>query len=112
VKTEDLFAGSSVTITPHDDVWLVSLHTDSLQTVTMRTYHELPGALDAAHEWMLMLADETEIAPDAVGAVHLLMETLARHAVDEGATLPATMEDLEARGTLRTWFEREMENRE
>jgi hypothetical protein len=47
-----------------DDVWLVSLSTDSLKTVAMRTYQDLPEAMETAHEWLLMLADETEIVPD------------------------------------------------
>jgi hypothetical protein len=66
MKTKDLFAGCSVTIAPHVAVWLVSMNTDSLKTVTMRTYHELPDAMEAALEWMLMLSDETEITPDPV----------------------------------------------
>jgi hypothetical protein len=55
MKTRDLFAGCSVVITPHDDVWLVSLTTDELTSVMMRTYHDLPDAMEAAHEWLLML---------------------------------------------------------
>jgi hypothetical protein len=64
MKTRDLFAGCSVLITPHDDVWLVSLHTDDLSKVVMNTYQELPDALESVHEWMLMLTDETQITPD------------------------------------------------
>jgi len=56
VKTKDLFAGCSVTIMPHDDVWLVSLNTDDQHTITMLTYQELPDAMEAAHEWLLMLS--------------------------------------------------------
>jgi hypothetical protein len=50
MKTRDLFAGCSVMITPHDDVWLVTLYTDDLKSVSMRTYHELPDAIEAVHE--------------------------------------------------------------
>jgi hypothetical protein len=46
MKTRDLFAGCSVTITPHDDVWLVSLTTDDLSKVVLNTYLELPDALE------------------------------------------------------------------
>jgi hypothetical protein len=108
VKTRDLFAGCSVTITPHEDVWLVSLHTDDLKSVSMKTYHELPEAVDAAHEWLLMLSDETEIVPDACGAVRILMEALARNALGEETALPVKVDEVMERVELRAWFEREM----
>jgi hypothetical protein len=97
-----------VTIMPHDDVWLVSLIMDDEKTVSMRTYHELSDAVEAAHEWLLMLSDETEIVPDAVGGVQILMETLARNALGEETALPANLEDVMEREELRAWFEREM----
>jgi hypothetical protein len=65
MKTRDVFAGCSVTVAPHGDVWLVSLNTDDLSQVVMKTYHDLPDALEAVHDWMLMLSDETEINIDA-----------------------------------------------
>lgn len=99
--------GCSVLITPQDDVWLVSLITDALSTVTMRTYHELPEAVDAAYEWT-MLSDETEITPDAFGAVPILMETLAHNALREEMAVPANIDEVMERAKLRTWFEREM----
>jgi hypothetical protein len=108
MKTKDLFAGCSVTITPHDDVWVVSLRTDDLKTVAMMTYHDLPTALEAVHECMLMLGDETEIHSDAAAVVTHLRERLAKHALDESQTLPTTMEELTAHDDLRMWFEREM----
>ena len=108
MKTRDLFAGCSVLIAPHDDVWLVSLATDSQKTVAMRTYHELPDAIEAVHEWTLMLSDETEITPDPFGAVQMLMEALARNAIGEEMALPASLDEVMARDELRTWFEREM----
>jgi hypothetical protein len=51
MKSKDLFAGCSVTITPHDDVWLVSLNTEEEHIVAMRTFHELPEALEAVNLW-------------------------------------------------------------
>jgi hypothetical protein len=47
VKTRDLFAGCSVLITRHDEVWLVSLNTDDLSKIVMNTYLELPDALES-----------------------------------------------------------------
>jgi hypothetical protein len=108
MKTKDLFAGCSVTITPHEDVWLVSLHTDDLKSVSMRTYHELPEAIEAVHEWTLMLSDETEIVPDSVLANAALQEALARTALGEEAALPVTIDEVMERDELRAWFEREM----
>jgi hypothetical protein len=74
----------------------------------MRTYHELPEAVEAAHEWLLMLSDETEIVPDAFGAVQILMETLARNALGEELSLPVKVDEVVERDELRAWFEREM----
>jgi hypothetical protein len=70
VKTKDLFTGCSVTIMPHDDVWLVALYADDRTLVSMKTYGKLPDALEAVHEWMLMLSDETEIHPSIEAAVN------------------------------------------
>jgi hypothetical protein len=95
-------------ITPHDDVWLVTLYTDDLKSVSMRTYHELPDAIEAVHEWTLMLSDETEIVPDAFGAVQILKETLARNALGEELAQPATVAEVMERDELRAWFERAM----
>jgi hypothetical protein len=108
VKTRDLFAGCSVTIAPHDDAWLVSLNTGDDHMVSMRRYHELPDAVEAAHEWVLMLSDETEIVPDACGAVRILMEALARNALGEETALPVKVDEVMERVELRAWFEREM----
>jgi hypothetical protein len=74
----------------------------------MRTYHELPEAVEAAHEWLPMLSDETEIVPDAFGAVQILMETLARNALGEELSLPVKVDEVVERDELRAWFEREM----
>jgi hypothetical protein len=108
MKTRDLFAGCSVMITPHDDVWLVSLTTDDLKSVSMQTYLELPEAVEAVYEWLLMLSDETEIVPDACGAAQILMEALARNALGEEMALPANIDEVVVRDELRAWFEREM----
>jgi hypothetical protein len=108
VKTRDLFAGCSVTIAPHDDVWLVSLRTDNQNTVSMRTYQELPEAIEAVHEWMLMLTDEKEITPDPALAMTTLMEALARDAAGEPMSLPENIDETRMRDEMRTWFEREM----
>jgi hypothetical protein len=69
MRTKDLFAGCSVTIEPHEEVWLVSLHTDALRMITLRTYHELLDAIEAVHEKTLMLSDETEIVHDGFGVL-------------------------------------------
>jgi hypothetical protein len=108
LKTRDLFAGCSVVIAPHDDVWLVTLVKDDLKSVSMRTYHELPEAIEAVHEWTLMLSDETEIVPDSVLANAALQEALARTALGEEAALPVTIDEVMERDELRAWFEREM----
>jgi hypothetical protein len=111
VKTKDLFAGCFVTIMPHDDVWLVALHTDDQKTVSMKTYGELPDAMEAVHEWMLMLSDETEIRvnEDAVKeAAELVREALARMALGEEVEMPKELDEVVLRDELRTWFEREM----
>ena len=111
MKITDLFASYSVTITPHDDVWLVSLNTDEDHMGTKRTYRDLPDAMDAAHEWLLMLSDETEIRIDVEAqklVARLVHEALARDALGEGARPPTMLEEVVERDTLRSWFEREM----
>jgi hypothetical protein len=111
MKTRDLFAGCSVTITPHDDVWLVSLTTDDVTSLNMRMYHNLPDAVEAAHEWLLMLSDETEIRIDVEAhkrVARLMQEALARHALGEEIVQPKMLEEVVERDTLRSWFEREM----
>ena len=111
MKTRDLFAGCSVLITPHDDIWLISLTTDDLKSVMMRTYHDLPDALEAAHEWLLMLSDETEIRVDVEAhkrVARLMQEALARHALGEEMVPPTKLDEVMERDTLRSWFEREI----
>jgi hypothetical protein len=108
MKTRDLFVGCFVLITPHDDVWLVSLNTDDLSKVVLNTYLELSDALESVHEWMLMLADETPITPDPELAYSLLRETLARLSLREEVRLPKTVDATRLRDEMRTWFEREM----
>jgi hypothetical protein len=108
MKTRDLFTGCSVTIEPHDDVWVVSLHTDDLSQVVLNTYLELPDALESVHEWMLMLTDETQITPDTALANSMLRETLARLSLREEVRPPKTVGETRLRDRMRTWFEREM----
>jgi hypothetical protein len=111
VKTKDLFAGCFVTIMPHDDVWLVALHTDDQKTVSMKTYGELPDAMEAVHEWMLMLSDEMEVRVDdnaVKEAADLVRESLARMALGEEIKMPKELDEVILRDELRTWFERAM----
>jgi hypothetical protein len=107
MKTRDLFAGCHVTIAPHDDVWLVSLIDNALHTVSMQTYQELPDALEAVHEWMLMLSDETEVSPAPEVAVDLLREAMARLAIGEDVRMPREVDEFVVRDELRAWFQRE-----
>ena len=53
-KNQGPLRGCSVTITPHEDVWPVSLNADALKTVSMRTYHELPEAIEAVHDTLAL----------------------------------------------------------
>jgi hypothetical protein len=111
VKTKDIFAGCYVTIAPHEDVWLVSLNTDDHHMVTMRTYQELADAIEAVHEWTLMLSDETEIRIDVESrrqAAQILREALARNALGEELIEPKLVDEVIKRDELRAWFEREM----
>ncbi|HEX6509671.1 MAG TPA: hypothetical protein VF221_18735 [Chloroflexota bacterium] len=110
MRTRDLFAGYHVQMQPQSDVWLVSLVADDQHTVTMKAYDELPDALDAVHEWALMLSDETEISPDAEAAGDTFRVILAWMAIGEEAHLPETVEEVRQRDELQTWFEREMGN--
>jgi hypothetical protein len=108
MKTRDLFAGYAVTIATHDEVWLVSLTKHDQRPITLRRYQQLPDALDAAHEWLLMLSDETEIIPGAVAAHSELREVLARAALGEEVTLSDTIDETQTRDEMGTWFAREM----
>lgn len=111
MKTRDLFAGCHAAIAPHDDVWLVPLVTDDGHMVTMQTYQELPDAFEAILEWALMLSDETEINSDAAATRDLILETLARLELGETVRPPESIDEVVQRDELRTWFEREMEDR-
>jgi hypothetical protein len=108
MRTRELFAGCHVTIAPHDDVWLVSLIDDVLHTVAMQTYHDLPEAIEAVHEWSLMLSDEEEIGLHAAHAINVLRAAMARVALGEETHLPKSIEDAGERDEQREWFEREM----
>ncbi len=102
MKTRDLFADCFVRVAPHDDLWLVSLSTDE-HLVVMKTYGEVPNALEAVQEWMFMLSDETEITADRI------RETLARLALGETVDLPKALGEIVEHDEFRTWFDREME---
>jgi hypothetical protein len=108
MKTKDLFAGCSVTIAPHDDVWLVSLVTDMRATVSMLTYHSLADAIEDAYAWAMMLSDEKEITPDPEGAMNVLMEAVARDTLGEDIGTPKTFDEALTRDNLRAWFEHDM----
>jgi hypothetical protein len=111
MKTRELFAGCHARIEPRTDLWLVSLRGDDDVIVAMHAYHGLADGLEALHEWMLMLVDETELRPEIARNVELrqmIREALARSALGERATLPETMRALLTRDRLQAWFEREM----
>jgi hypothetical protein len=111
MKTKDLFAGCFVTIAPDGDAWLVTLRKNNHETIVMRSYGELPDALEAVHEWMLMLGDDTQIrvGEDAtMEATELMRDTLARLAIGEEAKMPDQPDEAVLQDELRTWFEREM----
>ena len=74
----------------------------------MQTYQELLDAMEAAHEWLLMLSDDAEISEDAAGAADFMREALARLAIGEEAPMPRQVDELVVRDKLRTWFEREI----
>jgi hypothetical protein len=77
-------------------------------TITMKTYRELPDALEAVHEWMLMLADETAIHLSIVTVVERMRENVARRGIGEDAALPSGPDEIMRCDELRRWFEREM----
>lgn len=77
-------------------------------TITMKTYRELPDALEAVHEWMLMLADETAIHPSIVTVVERMRKNVARRGIGEDAVLPSGPDEIMQCDELRRWFEREM----
>jgi hypothetical protein len=93
---------------PHDDVWLVSLCSEIGKTLALQAYEDLPDALDAVHEWALMLSDETELSPGMEAASGLIREVLAQAAVEEMTRLPDTLLDLMKADRLRAWYERQM----
>jgi hypothetical protein len=112
VKVRELFAGYRVALSPVGDEWRVALADregiDRLSTV----HPELPLALDVAHEWLLLLVDETELSEDAAAAVALLAdrlrEYLGRRAAGEPVLEPSGLDAIADRDELRRWFEREM----
>jgi hypothetical protein len=112
MKVRDLFAGYRVAISPAGDDWRVYLVSPA-GVDRLGTFHtELPEALDVAHEWLLMLVDETELSDDATVAVALLADRLCEHLARRVAGEPVLeasgLDVLVDRDELRRWFEREM----
>lgn len=82
--------------------------------VAMRTYHELPEALEAVNLWTLMVSDQTEINTDQEAherAAGLMRETLADLVLRQDTRVPEKLQKVEEQDALRTWFEREMGKR-
>ena len=114
MKIRDLFDGYGVTIRPLEAEWVVQL-VDPLGIAHGSMVHgELPAALDIAHEWLLMLTDETElrVKPEqAAGELaDRMREYLARRAAGEPVVEPAGLDAIADRDELREWFERQMGN--
>jgi len=79
--------------------------------LAMRTYHELPDALEAVNLWALMLRDETGINADHEAherAADLMRETLANLVLRQEIKLPEKLWKVNERDELQTWVEQEM----
>ncbi len=101
MKTRDLFAGCFVTIASHHGGgWLVALRANQKETITLRHYPNLPDTMEAAHHWVFMLDDASEIPTDEPAtkeAAQFMRTTLAWLAIgDDPTTKPLP------------WFDREM----
>jgi hypothetical protein len=112
MKVRELFAGYRVTLSPDGGEWRATL-ADEDGIDRLSTIHgELPDALDAAHEWLMMLVDDTELSDHAVAAIHTLAdrvrELLARRAIGEPVLEASGLDAIADREELRRWFEREM----
>jgi len=108
MQTKDLFAGCVVAITPEGDGLVVLLLTNDRTTIFAKTYHDVDEAMDAVHQWMLMLVDETEIHPSIVRFIEQMRKNVARHAIGDDVVPPPNLPEFIHRDELRTWFEREM----
>jgi hypothetical protein len=116
-RIRDLFAGYAVSLAVVQDVWAVRLMTPDGVTASERLYGDLSGALDAVHEWALVLGDEEEVeisAEDALNAAaeldRRLRETQVHEVLGEGGPADDESADSEERERLRSWFERQMED--
>ncbi len=105
MKICDLFSERHVEIVPRDERWIVSLVKHSNAPEFVRTYDTLADAVDAAHDLLLVLVDDTELVPDwaaAADARNRLRDLLARHAAGE-----PWQAEIEVAG-LRDWYLRQM----
>jgi hypothetical protein len=107
VKTKDLFAGCMVTIaSDYGDGWLVAVGESKDETIALKHFADLPETMEAAHHWVFMLGDASEIPTDepvSREAAQFMRTTLAWLAIGEEPPTKPLRDD-----ELLTWFEREM----
>lgn len=107
MKIRDLFTGYRVQIHPDADEWIVTLLHMEFESLTYR-YDQLPAAVDAAHEWLLLLADETDLGDISASEVqeflrNRLQASLVRQLEGDTGEHQAGRDD-----SLRHWLQGEM----
>ena len=115
-RIRDLFVGYTVSLAAVEEGWVVRLITPDGVTASERAYGDLNGAMDAVHEWALVLGDEEEVeisAEDALNAAaeleRRLREAQVHEMLGESGAVDDALADIHERERLRTWFERQMD---
>jgi hypothetical protein len=111
MKVRDLFLGYQVQIAPADDRWTVALVRPTSVHEAFQTYSNLPDALEAAHDLLLLLVDDTEVVEDIIATDDdrdSLRHALATQTPGEPLELPEDIDAPNERDRLRDWFMRQM----
>lgn len=111
MTVRDLFAGYGVQIFLAEERWAVALTRPDGTNEAFQTYADLPDALEAAHELLMLFADETPLVADTVtteDARAAFRESLVHHVAGEPLEIPEEVDAPNERDRLRAWFERQM----
>lgn len=106
----EIYAGHTVSVRAEGDQWLVRFLRPDGSEVGASLHRELQDAVDAVHEWGLILGDEeiVDLTPDAAAEIARMLERRLQQMEAQAGEHTQSM-DVPERTQLRDWFERQME---